>query len=106
MSIYYVFNDPENFNQLTMIKNKRDFQLFSKLKEIEKTYYNRDFTAKENLHPFFVIRSPSSSYQNEWESVANVERFETSQENSTKDIGNGIIQRFIRCKGKNRNLFK
>lgn len=106
MSIYYVYNDYENNNQLTMVKNRRDFQLYHKLKEVESYYYNREFTSKDNILPFFVIRSPSSSEFNEWEAVANVEKFETSQENSTKDIGNGIIQRFIRSKGKNRNLLK
>lgn len=106
MAIYYVYNDSENNDQLTMLKNKRDFQLFNCLREVERVSYNREFSAQENLHPFFVIRSPSGSEFNEWEAVANVERFETSQENATKDIGNGIIQRFIRSKGKNRSLLK
>ena len=106
MAIFYVYNDADNNDELTMVKNKRDFQLFAKLKEVEKNYYKRDFTSKENLMPFFVIRSPISTSENDWEAIANVERFETSQENSTKDIGNGIIQRFIRSKGKNRDLLK
>ena len=89
----------ENFGALTMIKNKKDFDLFDTVLNIEKFQYNRTL---EGIDPFIVIRTRESEYEN----AVKVERYEKSQDNLGKDIGDGIVQRYIRCRGRNRELDK
>ena len=89
----------ENFGALTMIKNKKDFDLFETVLNIEKCQYNRNL---EGIDPFIVIRTRESEYEN----AVKVERYEKSQDNLGKDIGDGIVQRYIRCRGRNRELDK
>jgi hypothetical protein len=58
-----------------------------------------------NMHPmdpFFILRTKYTDYQNN----IKIERFESAEENLDKDTGDGILQRFIRSKGRNRKLDK
>ncbi len=86
-----------------MIKNKRDFDLYDTIKSIESNLYKREFNSINSpMEPFAIVRTRESEYEN----IVKVERFETAQENLVKDVGDGIIQRFIRSKGRNRDLDK
>lgn len=85
-----------------MIKNKRDFDLYEQIKTIESRDYKREFNGNTPMEPFAIIRNKESESENS----IKVERFETAQENLVKDIGDGIIQRFIRSRGRNRELDK
>ncbi len=62
--IYYIFNDPNNYNQLTMIKNRREFDIFENFKSIEKNFYKRDFEGEKIIDPFLVTRLKDSDYEN------------------------------------------
>lgn len=95
--IFYVFNDPDKCNQLTLIKNKKDFDLFRNLINIENTVYKRDLAAYE---PLYVVRLK----ENEYENMPKVERMEKAEENLNKDLGENLIQRYIRSRGRNRDL--
>lgn len=101
--IIYVYNNPDMNNELTLIKNRRDIQPFHAFLNIEKSYYDREFSGKDNILPFLVIRGPSGSADSH-ETYASVERFESALDASTNDNSQGIVQRYIRCKGKNRKL--
>lgn len=82
-----------------MIKNKRDFNIFEMFRKIEYNEYKRDLSL---IDPFAIVKTKESDYENN----VKVERFETAEENLTKDIGDGIMQRYIRSKGRNRDLDK
>ena len=81
-----------------MIKNKKDFPYLEKMIRIEIDDYKRTL---QPIEPLLIIRTKINDYQNH----KVVESFERSKEKFSKDAsGDGIIQRYIRCKGKNRNL--
>ena len=40
--------------------------------------------------------------ESDFENVVKVERFEKAKDNLGKDIGDGMVQRYISCRGKNR----
>ncbi len=101
--IIYVYNDPESNDELKIIKNKRDLQIFNLFTDIEKRYYSREYTQKDNILPFMVIRGPMGS-PDSYETYSAVERYETALDTSTNDHSHGVIQRYIRSKGKNRKL--
>ena len=92
--MFYVYNDWNNHGTLTIIRNKKDFNLFKAFDRIEREQYLRQIGEFE---PFTILRS---------EGVSTVDRYEKCRENLGKDIGDGIIQRYIRCRGKNRQLEK
>ena len=91
-----------NYNLLTMIKNKRDFDLYETIKNLELNQYKRDYKLLNSMEPTIIIRTKESDYQNN----IKVERNETAQESLGKDVGEGIVQRYIRSKGRNRELDK
>ena len=95
--IFYVFNNPEKCNQLTLIRNKKDFDLFKTLFAIETTEYKRELALYE---PLYVVRLK----ENEYENIPKVERMEKAEENLNKDLGENLIQRYIRSRGRNREL--
>jgi len=95
--IFYVYNDFEKCNQLTLMKNKKDFDLFKTLINIENNQYKRDLHPYE---PLYVIRLK----ENEYENIPKCERMEKAEENLNKDLGENLIQRFIRTRGRNREL--
>lgn len=95
--IFFVFNDPEKCDQLTLIKNKKDFDLFKTLITIETSVYKRELAPHE---PLYVIRLK----ENEYENIPKVERMEKAEENLNKDLGENLIQRYIRSRGRNREL--
>ena len=88
-----------NYGLLSMIKNKKDFDLFDTIVKIEGEQYRRELSS---IDPFIIVRSRDSDYENS----VKVERFEKAQDNLGKDIGDGIVQRYIRCRGRNRELDK
>ena len=92
--MFYVYNDWEKSGALTVIRNKKDFNLFNAFDRVEREQYKRQV---KDIEPFIVIRG---------ENIATVDRYEKCKENLGKDIGDGIVQRYIRCRGKNRNLDK
>ena len=92
--MFYVYNDWDNYGALTVIRNKKDFNLFNAFDRVEREQYMRQV---KDIEPFIVIRG---------ESMATVDRYEKCRENLGKDIGDGIVQRYIRCRGKNRELDK
>ena len=92
--MFYVYNDWNNYGALTVIRNKKDFNLFNAFDKVEREQYMRQV---KDIEPFIVIRG---------ESMATVDRYEKCKENLGKDIGEGIVQRYIRCKGRNRQLDK
>ena len=95
--MFYVYNDWNNYGALNIIRNKKDFDLFHEFKKIEKEQYNRKL---DDIEPFCVIRSKETDYEN----MVKVERYDKSRDNLGKDIGDGMVQRYIRCRGKNRKL--
>ena len=97
--MFYVYNDMNNYGLLSMIKNKKDFDLFDTIVKIEENQYRRELSS---IDPFIIVRSRDSDYENS----VKVERFEKAQDNLGKDIGDGIVQRYIRCRGRNRELDK
>lgn len=97
--MFYVYNDIGNYGALTMIKNKKDFDLFETLVKIEENQYRRQL---RSIDPFIIVRSRDTEICNS----VKVERFEKAQDNLGKDIGDGLVQRYIRCRGKNRELDK
>ena len=97
--MFYVYNDMNNYGLLSMIKNKKDFDLFDTIVKIEGEQYRRELSS---IDPFIIVRSRDSDYENS----VKVERFEKAQDNLGKDIGDGIVQRYIRCRGRNRELDK
>jgi hypothetical protein len=68
------------------------------VKEIEEKEYKRKFI---NMDPFVIVLNQSGPYKN----THKVERFETAAKN-LKDTGEGIMQRYIRSRGRNRELLK
>ena len=92
--IYYIYNDWNNYGALTVIKNKKDLNLFNAFDKIEREQYLRKV---KDIEPFIITRG---------EVNATVDRYDKCKENLGKDMGEGIIQRYIRCRGKNRNLDK
>ena len=100
--MYYVYNDPKTHFGLTMIKNKKDFNFFETILKVETEQYLREFDDHSVVEPFLVVRNKESDYENN----AKVERYVKAEEGLGKDIGDGIVQRYIRCKGKNRDLEK
>ena len=92
--MFYVYNDWNNYGALTVIRNKKDFNLFNAYDRVEREQYMRQV---KEIEPFIVIRG---------ESMVTVDRYEKCKENLGKDIGEGIVQRYIRCRGRNRNLDK
>ena len=92
--MFYVYNDMNNYGALTVIRNKKDFNLFNAFDRVEREQYKRQI---KDIEPFIVIRG---------ESMITVDRYEKCKENLGKDIGEGIVQRYIRCRGRNRQLDK
>ena len=92
--MFYVYNDMNNYGALTVIRNKKDFNLFNAFDRVEREQYMRQV---KDIEPFIVIRG---------ESMITVDRYEKCKENLGKDIGEGIVQRYIRCRGRNRQLDK
>ena len=92
--MFYVYNDMNNYGALTVIRNKKDFNLFNAFDRVEREQYMRQV---KEIEPFIVIRG---------EAMVTVDRYEKCKENLGKDIGDGIVQRYIRCRGRNRNLDK
>ena len=92
--MFYVYNDWNNYGALTVIRNKKDFNLFNAFDRVEREQYMRQV---KEIEPFIVIRG---------EAMVTVDRYEKCKENLGKDIGDGIVQRYIRCRGRNRNLDK
>ena len=92
--MFYVYNDWSNYGALNIIRNKKDFNLFKAFDRIEREQYLRQIGEYE---PFTILRS---------EGGVTVDRYEKCRENLGKEIGDGIIQRYIRCRGKNRLLEK
>ncbi len=92
--MFYVYNDWNNYGALTVIRNKKDFNLFNAFDRVEREQYKRQI---KDIEPFIVIRG---------ESMITVDRYEKCKENLGKDIGEGIVQRYIRCRGRNRQLDK
>ena len=92
--MFYVYNDWNNYGALRVIKNKKDFNLFNAFDRVEREQYMRQV---KEIEPFIVIRG---------EAMVTVDRYEKCKENLGKDIGDGIVQRYIRCRGRNRNLDK
>lgn len=82
-----------------MIKNKRDFNVYQMFKKIENNEYKRELN---NIDPFAVMKTKDSDFENN----VKVQKFEAAEESLVKDIGDGIIQRYIRSRGKNRDLDK
>ena len=95
--MFYVYNDWSNNGMLSMIRNKKNFNLFNAFDQVEKTQYGRQVKDDD---PFVIYRNRDSDYEN----VVKVERYVKCQEGIAKDIGDGVIQRYIRCRGKNRQL--
>ena len=92
--MFYVYNDMNNYGALTVIRNKKDFNLFNAFDRVEREQYMRQV---KDIEPFIVIRT---------EQGITVDRYEKCKENLGKDIGDGLVQRYIRCRGKNRQLDK
>ena len=92
--MFYVYNDWDNYGALTVIRNKKDFNLFNAFDKVEREQYKRQV---KDIEPFIIIRG---------ESISTVDRYEKCKENLGKDIGEGIVQRYIRCRGRNRLLDK
>jgi len=92
--MFYVYNDWNNYGALTVIRNKKDFNLFNAFDRVEREQYMRQV---KEIEPFIVIRG---------EAMVTVDRYEKCKENLGKDIGDGIVQRYVRCRGRNRNLDK
>lgn len=102
--IFYAYNDPDT-NELCMIKNKRHIKVFENFIKVEKDLYNREFISpKDNIQPVFVVRSGTNNFN--YENYTLAEKYETAQDSSTNDNSHGILQRYIRSKGKNRKLLK
>ena len=40
--MFYVYNDWNNYGSLTVIRNKKDFDLFNELRKVEYEQYNRN----------------------------------------------------------------
>lgn len=68
------------------------------VKNIEEKDYHRSFT---NMDPYVIVLNQASPYKNSHK----VERFETAAKN-LKENGDGIMQRYIRSRGRNRELLK
>jgi hypothetical protein len=90
--------DPNKNNELTVNFIKRDFLFYDVIKEIEEKEYKRKFI---NMDPYIIVLNQSSPYKN----THKVERYETASKN-LKDTGEGIMQRYIRSRGRNRELLK
>ena len=88
--MFYVYNDMNNYGALTVIRNKKDFNLFNAFDRVEREQYMRQV---KDIEPFIVIRG---------ETMITVDRYKKFKENFGKDIGKGIVQRYIKCKGRNR----
>jgi hypothetical protein len=97
--IYYVYNDPNNLNVLKMEKKtSRDRNIFEKIEKMEKElYHKQDF---KDTDPFIIIRQNETEYENN----VVVESYLSSQQIMGKDLSRGITQRYIRSKGRNREL--
>lgn len=85
-------------NEITVNFIKRDFSFYETVKSIEEKDYKRKFV---NMDPFVIVMNQDSPYKNSHK----VERFETAAKN-LKDTGEGIMQRYIRSRGRNRELLK
>jgi hypothetical protein len=94
---FFVFNDAEKNFELTLIKNKKDFKLFKTYENIEINQYKRHLGRTD---PLYLMRIK----ENEYENVPKCERMEKAEENLAKDFGEVLIQRFIRSRGRNRDL--
>jgi hypothetical protein len=91
--------DVKKFNQLTIV-NQRYFDVFKTFRDIELNTYRRNL---QPLDPFAVVRTREGD---SYDKLVKVERYETAEENLLKDTNDGILQRFIRSKGRNRELDK
>ena len=97
---FYIYNDPEKNFQLTLIKDKKDPKLnslFKTLEDVEKRQYKRNLGKTE---PLYCMRVRETEYEN----VPRCMRMEKAEENLAKDLGEILIQRYIRSRGKNRDL--
>lgn len=97
---FYIYNDPDRNFELTLTKNKKDpklISLFKTLENIETQQYKRNLGKTE---PLYVMRIR----ENEYENIPKCERMERAEEALAKDIGEVLIQRYIRSRGKNRDL--
>jgi hypothetical protein len=84
---------------LTIKKYRNKLDIFKNFINVEEHQYQR---VLNDMDPFIIFRSKLNDYQNN----VKVERYETSSEILDKDTGEGLIQRFIRSKGRNRKLNK
>jgi hypothetical protein len=101
--IFYIYNgssilykDANNYNMLKMIRNRKDFSYLDEVLKIEELILKRTFNP---IDPLLIVRTKYSDFQNN----KTVESYERAKE-KLKDTGDGITQRFIRSKGKNREL--
>ena len=91
--------DKRNNDLLTIKKYRNKVDIFKNFINVEEQQYQR---VLHDIDPFLIYKSKLSDYQNN----VKVERYETSSESLDKDTGDGLIQRFIRSKGRNRKLIK
>jgi hypothetical protein len=80
-----------------MIRNRKDFSYLDEMINIEEQILKRNFNP---IDPLLIVRTKYNDYQN----TKTVESYQRSKEKVSKDSGDGITQRYIRSKGKNREL--
>jgi hypothetical protein len=80
-----------------MIRNRKDFSYLDEMIKIEEQILKRNFNP---IDPLLIVRTKYNDYQN----TKTVESYQRSKEKVSKDSGDGITQRYIRSKGKNREL--
>lgn len=80
-----------------MIRNRKDFSYLDEMIKIEEQILKRTFNP---IDPLLIVRTKYNDYQNN----KTVESYERAKEKVLKDSGDGITQRYIRSKGKNRDL--
>ena len=80
-----------------MIRNRKDYSFLEEMLSIEEQILKRKFNP---IDPLLIVRTKYNDYQNN----KTVESYERAREKVSKDSGEGITQRYIRSKGKNRDL--
>jgi hypothetical protein len=80
-----------------MIRNRKDFSYLDEMIKIEEQILKRNFNP---IDPLLIVRTKYNDYQN----TKTVESYQRAKEKVSKDSGDGITQRYIRSKGKNREL--
>ena len=94
--IYYCYNDEENGGQLVISHNKQT-NFYNEVTNIEKDKYDRELSPNE---PMVVLRSKDTDVKN----LVKVEMKKNAKDAINKEFGNSVIQRYIRCRGRNRKL--